>query len=67
MESHLIKSANTQRGFAIGVLRTIAYGNTVFQVIRLDPQSRYVIISNHETEAGARESANVAYRADRAA
>jgi hypothetical protein len=67
MESHLIKSANTGGGWAIGLLRTIAYGNTVYQVVRMDPQSRYVVISNHDAEADARKAANHEYRLDKAA
>lgn len=67
MESHLIQSANTARGFAIGILRTIAYGDTVFQVVRLDPRSRYVVLHTEATEAEARKLANVEYRKDRAA
>lgn len=67
MESKLIKSANTRNGFAIGLLRTIAYGSTVYQVIRMDAASRYVVIENFDDEADARKRANAEYKADKAA
>lgn len=65
----LIASANTDGGFAIGIVRDVTYttGKDFFRVVRLDPQSRYVTITIHATEAQARKSANHEYRAEMAA
>lgn len=65
----LIASANTDGGFAIGIVRAISYttGKYFYRVVRLDPQSRYVTITVHATEEQARKSANIEYRAEMAA
>lgn len=59
----LIASANTRNGFAIGVVRSAR--SATFSVVRMDRSSRYVIISNHATEAAARIAANTEWAADR--
>lgn len=59
--TQLIASANTSKGFAIGIIRTGKY----FDVIRMDRRSRYVTISHHNDEASARRRANAEYKADR--
>ena len=61
--ARLIASANTARGFAIGIIRVGKY----FDVVRMDRQSRYVTISHHDDEATARRRANAEWRAERPA
>jgi len=52
---NLIATANTTHRFAIGIITGDGRG---FAVIRMDPESRYIILSRHHTEAGARKDAN---------
>lgn len=69
-QPNLIASANTTNGFAIGIVSADSQGTqpgTVFSVVRLDRQSRYVTLSNHRDEAGARKAANAAWKLDRRA
>lgn len=60
----LVQSADTIAGFAIGIVRNHRSG---FLVVRMDRSSRYVTLSVHSTEAGARTAANAAWSADKAA
>ena len=64
---HLIASANTSNGFAIGIVKNSNYltGKDQFQVVRLDRQSKYVTISRHADEADARKRANAEWKADK--
>lgn len=67
--THLIASANTTNGFAIGITASESKGTqpgTYFSVIRLNRQSKYVTLSTHRSEAEARKAANVAYKGDTA-
>ena len=59
--AHLIASANTTAGFAIGIVAT----GSAFEVVRMDRRSRYVTLSRHTSEAAARTRANAEYRADK--
>lgn len=60
MTANLIATANTLNGFAIGVIRR----PSDHAVIRMDRESRYVVLSAHPTEADARTAANIEWKLD---
>lgn len=64
-----IKIANTTAGFAIGLLRGKSHrdGAVFFEVVRMDPRSKYVVLHRTGDPVKARELANREYFADKAA
>ena len=61
----LLKSANTQRGYAIGIMEEQSRsGETAYTVVRLDPRSKYIVLDRYSDLEKARIRANDEWVAD---
>jgi hypothetical protein len=66
MKSTAIAIHNTRNGWAIGILQVTNRhtGEPIFQVVRMDRRSVYVVIKTAATEKEARRLANREWSAD---